>query len=168
VQCSQITVFTKVLGSIQYCIGVSNTFADLEDLEDLEDLDAEVAISSVWEYIRKNVEISAQENIGCNELKNKPWFKYLGTTVTNKYLIQKKIKRRLNSGNASYHSVQILLSSCLLYTDLIILIIIYKNIILPVFLYGCENLFLILKREHKQRVLENSVLRRYLDRRGMK
>jgi hypothetical protein len=32
--------------------------------------------------------------------------KYLGTTVTHQNLIQEEIKRRLNSGNACYHSVQ--------------------------------------------------------------
>jgi hypothetical protein len=35
--------------------------------------------------------------------KNVVQFKYLGMTVTNQNLIQKKIKRRLNSGNACYH-----------------------------------------------------------------
>jgi hypothetical protein len=30
----------------------------------------------------------------------------MGTTVTNQNLIQEEIKRRLNSGNACYHSVQ--------------------------------------------------------------
>jgi hypothetical protein len=40
--------------------------------------------------------------------------KYLGTTVTNQNLIQEEIKRRLNSGNACYHSVQKLVSSRLL------------------------------------------------------
>jgi hypothetical protein len=37
-------------------------------------------------------------------------FTYLGTTVTNENLIQEEIKRRLNSGNACYHSIQNLLS----------------------------------------------------------
>jgi ribosomal protein S2 len=41
-------------------------------------------------------------------------FRYLGTTITNQNLIQDTIKRRLNSGNACYHSVQDLLSSRLL------------------------------------------------------
>jgi hypothetical protein len=41
-------------------------------------------------------------------------FKYLRTTVTNQIFIQEKIKRRLNSGNAYYHSIQKLLSSRLL------------------------------------------------------
>jgi hypothetical protein len=50
-------------------------------------------------------------------------FRYLGMRVTNQNLIYKEIKRRLNLGNACYHSVQNLLSSHLL-------------IILPV-LYGC-------------------------------
>jgi hypothetical protein len=41
------------------------------------------------------------------------WLKYLEMTVTNLNLIQEEIKRRLNSGDACYHSVQNLLSSCL-------------------------------------------------------
>jgi hypothetical protein len=41
-------------------------------------------------------------------------FKYLGRTITNQNLISEEIKRRLNSGNACYHSVQNLLSSRLL------------------------------------------------------
>jgi hypothetical protein len=36
-------------------------------------------------------------------------FKYFGTAVTNQNLIQEEIKRRLNSGNACYHSVQSLI-----------------------------------------------------------
>jgi hypothetical protein len=45
-------------------------------------------------------------------------FKYSGTTVTNQNLIQEKIKLRLNSGNACYHSVPNLLSVCLLSKNL--------------------------------------------------
>ena len=41
-------------------------------------------------------------------------FKYLGTTLTNQNSIAEEIKSRLWSGNASYHSVQNLLSSRLL------------------------------------------------------
>jgi hypothetical protein len=33
-------------------------------------------------------------------------FKYLGTSVTNQYLIQNEIKGRLSSDNVCYHSVQ--------------------------------------------------------------
>jgi hypothetical protein len=38
-------------------------------------------------------------------------FKHSEMTVTNRNLIPEKIKRRLNYGNACYHSVQNLLSS---------------------------------------------------------
>jgi hypothetical protein len=38
-------------------------------------------------------------------------FRYLGTTVTIQNLIQEEMERRLNSGNACYHSVQNLPSS---------------------------------------------------------
>jgi hypothetical protein len=37
---------------------------------------------------------------------------------------------------------------------------IYKAIILPVVLYGCETWSLILREEHRLRVFENRVLRR--------
>jgi hypothetical protein len=64
----------------------------------------------------------------------------------------------LNSGNASYHSVQTLLSSRLLSKDLKIRI--YKTIILPVVLYGCETWSLTLREEYGLRVFENRVLRK--------
>jgi hypothetical protein len=84
-------------------------------------------------------------------------FKYLGKTVSNQNLIQEEIKRRLNSGNACYHSVQNLLSSCLLSKN--VKVRIYKTIILPVVLYGCETWPLTLREEHKLTVFENRVLR---------
>jgi hypothetical protein len=77
-----------------------------------------------------------------------------------------EIKRRLSSGNACYHSVQSLLSSRLLSKNLKIRI--YKTIILPVVLYGCEIWSLTLKEEHRLRLFENKVLRRISDQRGMK
>jgi hypothetical protein len=58
-------------------------------------------------------------------------------------------KNRPKSGNACYHSVQHLLSSR-----------VYKTIILPVALYGCETWSLTLREEHRLRVFENRVLRR--------
>jgi hypothetical protein len=72
--------------------------------------------------------------------------------------IQEEIKRRLNSGNACYRSVQSLLSSRLLSKNLKIRI--FKAIILPVVRYGCETWSLTLREEHRLRVLENRVLRR--------
>jgi hypothetical protein len=85
-------------------------------------------------------------------------FKYLGTTVTNKNLIQEEIKRRLNSGNACYHSVQNLLSSRLLSKNVSVRI--YNTLILPVVLYSCETRSLTVREELKLRVYENRVLRR--------
>jgi hypothetical protein len=67
--------------------------------------------------------------------ENVPHFKYLGTAVTIQNLIQEEIKKRLNSGNACYHSVQNFLPSLLLSKNMSIRI--YKAIILPVVLYGC-------------------------------
>ena len=60
-------------------------------------------------------------------------FKYLGTTLTNQISIQEESKCRLKSGN----SVQNLLSSSLLSQN--IKINIYRTVILPFVLYGCET-----------------------------
>jgi hypothetical protein len=73
-------------------------------------------------------------------------------------LIQEEIKRRLNSGNACYYSVQNLLSSQLLSKNLKIRI--YRTIILPVVLYGYETWSLTLREEHRLGVFESRVLRR--------
>jgi hypothetical protein len=89
--------------------------------------------------------LSRQQNAGQNNnirlgdrsFENVAEFRYLGTTVTNQNLIQEEIKMKLNSGNACYHSVQNLLSSRLLSINAKIRI--YKTIILPVVLYGCET-----------------------------
>ena len=64
-------------------------------------------------------------------------FKYMGTTLTKQNSILEEIKSRLRSGNACYYSVQNLLSSRLLSKNLKIKI--YRTIILPVVLYGCET-----------------------------
>jgi len=84
-------------------------------------------------------------------------FKYLGTTLMNQNSIPEEIKSTLRSGNACY-LVQNLLSSRLLSKNLEIKI--YRTIILPVVLYGCETWSLTLREERKLRVFENMVLRR--------
>jgi hypothetical protein len=85
-------------------------------------------------------------------------FKYLGMALTSQNDIHNEIKSRLNLGNACYYSVQNLLSSHLISKYLKIKI--YKTVILPVVLYGCETWFLILREEHRLRVFENRVLRK--------
>jgi hypothetical protein len=77
--------------------------------------------------------------------------------LTNKNLIDEEIRRILDSGNACYHSVQNLLSSRLLSKNSKIRI--YKTIIFPLVLYGCETWSLALREEHRRRVFGNRVLR---------
>jgi hypothetical protein len=84
--------------------------------------------------------------------------KYLGTILTDQNFIHEEIKSRLNSGNACYHSVQSLLSSFLLSRN--VKVKIYKTIILPVVLYGCETWSLTLREEYRLRVFDKRVLRR--------
>jgi len=85
-------------------------------------------------------------------------FKYLEITLTNQNSIEEEIKSRLKSGNACCQSVQNLFSIGLLSKN--IEITIYRIIILPVFLYGCETWSLTLREEHWLRVFENRLLRR--------
>ncbi|KAJ4436792.1 hypothetical protein ANN_16924 [Periplaneta americana] len=85
-------------------------------------------------------------------------FKYLGATVTNINDTREDIKRRINMGNACYYSVKKLFSSSLLSKNLKVRI--YKTVILPVLLYGCETWTLTLREEHRLRVFENKVLRK--------
>ncbi|KAJ4442563.1 hypothetical protein ANN_04150 [Periplaneta americana] len=85
-------------------------------------------------------------------------FKYLGSTITNINDTREEIKRRINMGNACYYSVEKLLSSSLLSKNLKVRI--YKTVILPVVLYGCETWTLTLREEQRLRVFENEVLRK--------
>jgi hypothetical protein len=78
--------------------------------------------------------------------------------LTNQNDVHDEIKRRLNSGNVSYYSVQNILSSRLISKN--IKIKTYKTVILPVVLYGCETWSLTLSEEHRLRFFENRVLRR--------
>jgi hypothetical protein len=64
-------------------------------------------------------------------------FKYLGTTLTDQNSLQEEINSRLKLGNACYYLVWNVLSSSLLSKNLKLKI--YRTIILPVVLYGCET-----------------------------
>jgi hypothetical protein len=68
------------------------------------------------------------------------------------------MKSRLKSGDACYHSAQNLLSADLLSKNTKIKI--YRTVILPVVLYGCETWSLTLRAVHRLRMVENRVLRR--------
>jgi hypothetical protein len=64
-----IKKLNEVEGKEQYRVEVSNRFAASEDL------DSGVEINSVWEIIRENIKISANESLGYCELKkHNPWF----------------------------------------------------------------------------------------------
>jgi hypothetical protein len=85
-------------------------------------------------------------------------FIYLGTTLTNHISIEEEIKSSLKSGIVCYNSVQNLLSSSLVSKN--IKIKLYRAIILPVVLYGCETWSHTLREEGSLMVFENTVLRR--------
>jgi len=67
---------------------------------------------------------------------------------------------KLNSRNICYHSVEYLLSYCLLPKNLKIKI--YRTIILPIVLYGYETWSLTIRKGHGLRVFQNKMLRRII------
>jgi hypothetical protein len=81
----------------------------------------------------------------------------LGTILTNQNDIRDEMKSRLNSGNVCYYSVENLLSSRPIPKKLKIKI--YKTVILPFVLCGCETWSLTLGEEHRLWVFENRVLK---------
>jgi hypothetical protein len=94
-------------------------------------------------YRQQNAEQNHDIKVANKYFENVAQFKHLGTTVTNQNFIQEEIKRRLNSGNACYHSVQNLMSSRLLTRN--IKIKIHKTIIFCVVLDECETWSLTLR-----------------------
>jgi hypothetical protein len=114
----------------------------------------------------KYMVMSGDQNAGQNgyiQIGNKSFetvqqFKYLGTALKNQNSIHEEIKSRLKSGNACYDSVQNLLSSSLLSNN--VKIKIYRTVVLPVVLYGCESWSVTLREECWLRVFENRLLRR--------
>jgi hypothetical protein len=58
-----------------------------------------MCLNKTYSKVRMSMYVNAAES------------RYLRMTVTNQNFIQKEIKRRMNLGNACYHSIQNLLSS---------------------------------------------------------
>jgi hypothetical protein len=85
-------------------------------------------------------------------------FKYFGTTLTDQKCMHKEINSRLISGSACYRLVQSLFCSRLLSRN--IKVKIYKTVILPVVLFGCETWSFTLREDHRLKVFENRMLRR--------
>ncbi|KAJ4440919.1 hypothetical protein ANN_10767 [Periplaneta americana] len=114
--------------------------------------------------IRENVGILLEANkaiglkVNPEKTKRGGKIKYLAATITDINDTWEKIKRRINMGNACYYTVENLLSSSLLSNNLKVRI--YKTVVLPVVLYGCETWTLTLREEQSLRVFENKVLRK--------
>jgi hypothetical protein len=78
--------------------------------------------------------------------------------VTNQNCVLEKVKSRWNCGNVRNLSVQNVWSHLCLSGNLKFTI--YRNLIFPFVLYGCETWFLILKAEHRLKLFKIRVLRK--------
>jgi hypothetical protein len=124
----------------QICMELNGTHQLLVCTEDSRDVGLEINIEKTKYMIISHHPNSRQkQNIRiANELlQNVAKVKYFGMTLTNQNGIHDENKRTLHSENACYHSVQNLLSSHLISTNLKIKI--YKTVILPLVLYRCKT-----------------------------
>jgi hypothetical protein len=139
-----------------------NTIKDISEtlVEASSDIDLEInAKKTKYMFISRHLNSGQDQNIRvANEsFENVEKFVYFLTTVTNQNDILNEISSRLNSINTCSYSVQNLLSSRLISKYLKIKI--YKIVILPVVLCGCEIWSLTLREERRLRIFENRVLR---------
>ena len=93
-------------------------------------------------------------------LLNVTEFKYLGKTLMDQDYMREERKTTLNLGNVCYCPVLYLLSSHLLSSNITIQR--YKNVILPVVLYGCQTWSLSLKEELRMTLFKNRMLNEIL------
>jgi hypothetical protein len=84
--------------------------------------------------------------------------RHLGTGATDQNSIHAEVRSRLNSRDACYGSLRNLLSFRLLSKNGRIKI--YRTIIFPVILFGCETWSPTLREEQRLWMFENMVLRR--------
>jgi hypothetical protein len=85
-------------------------------------------------------------------------FKYLGSIITNDNNISSEISHRINMGNKCYYELRNVLRSRLLKEDTKCKI--YRTLIRPVVLYGCESWTLTKKEEEELNIFERKLLRK--------
>ncbi|PSN38156.1 hypothetical protein C0J52_25847 [Blattella germanica] len=85
-------------------------------------------------------------------------FTYLGSKLNSENNVGREIKQRITNGNITYYMYSKLMKSKILNRELKLKM--YKTLIRPVVVYGCESWTLNSNDKHLLRIFEHKILRR--------
>lgn len=163
------------VGDITYRMSQLSAYADdiavaarsqramLEKLEDIEREVSKVGLSINWEktkYLKmtRRRQGGLDLEINGNRVENVESFKYLGSTLTADNSVKHEIKARVAAGGRCYFAFKKLFSSNILHKEAKLRI--YKTVIRPVVVYGCEAWTLTKQDINRLRIFERRILRR--------
>lgn len=155
----------NVLAFADDIVVIAETLNDIKEITkiliqetDIVGLKINEAKTKVMHITRNSIITANQVQIESHTFDMVSTFKYLGVTLSDRNEEDIEIQIRINSANRSFYACQKLMSSKLL--SKCSKIRIYKTIIRPVLMYGCESWIMTKRTKTKIITFENKILRK--------